>query len=143
MTWHHLHLPFTLQSCHIGEEDEGGEQEGEEPSFEVRQTEMVWGDQGRGHRGSQRRSSSPRSDHTRTSHSAHPPPHTPCYNISFFFLISSCLFSLPHLHQLFTSCYGGLTCACLCWTQQSDQYSGLFLFFFAKLHDLSAERWCD
>lgn len=31
------------QSCHIGEEDEGGEQEGEEPSFEVRQTEMVWG----------------------------------------------------------------------------------------------------
>lgn len=36
-----------LQSCHIGEEDEGGEQEGEEPSFEVRQTEMVWGTRGR------------------------------------------------------------------------------------------------
>ncbi|CAG5999078.1 unnamed protein product [Menidia menidia] len=31
---------FDSQSCHIGEEDEGGEQEGEEPSFEVRQTEM-------------------------------------------------------------------------------------------------------
>ncbi|MEQ2174508.1 hypothetical protein GOODEAATRI_008688, partial [Goodea atripinnis] len=40
-----------LSSCHIGEEDEGGELEGEEPSFEVRQTEMVWGDQGRGDRG--------------------------------------------------------------------------------------------
>lgn len=64
---------YSLQSCHIGEEDEGGEQEGEEPSFEVRQTEMVWGDQGKGTQGSQQRSSSPRNDHTRT-HTGTPPP---------------------------------------------------------------------
>lgn len=50
----------SLQSCHLGEDDEGGEQDGEEPSFEVRQTEMVWGDQGKGWQGRQWRSSSPR-----------------------------------------------------------------------------------
>lgn len=40
-----------MQSCHIGEEDEGGEQNGEEPAFEVRQTEMVWGEPGDGDTG--------------------------------------------------------------------------------------------
>lgn len=39
---------LSVQSCHIGEEDEGGEEGGEEPSFEVRQTEMVWGGLGLG-----------------------------------------------------------------------------------------------
>lgn len=39
---------LSAQSCHIGEEDEGGEEGGEEPSFEVRQTEMVWGGLGLG-----------------------------------------------------------------------------------------------
>lgn len=67
-------LLFFHQSCHIGEEDEGGDQEGEEPSFEVRQTEMVWGDQGRGHRGvGEDAAPRPPSDHTVTSHPAHPP----------------------------------------------------------------------
>ncbi|XP_019717005.1 ryanodine receptor 1b isoform X5 [Hippocampus comes] len=39
----HLYMSYAdimAKSCHIGEDDEGGEQEGEEPSFEVRQTEM-------------------------------------------------------------------------------------------------------
>lgn len=40
-----------MQSCHIGEEDEGGEQNGEEPAFEVRQTEMVWAEPGDGDTG--------------------------------------------------------------------------------------------
>lgn len=39
---------LSLQSCHIGEEDEGGEEGGEEPAFEVRQAEMVWGGLGLG-----------------------------------------------------------------------------------------------
>ncbi len=39
---------LSAQSCHIGEEDEGGEEGGEEPSFEVQQTEMVWGGLGLG-----------------------------------------------------------------------------------------------
>jgi len=103
-----------LQSCHIGEEDEGGEQEGEEPSFEVRQTEMVWGDQGRGDRGVSGEATPPAlSDHTMTSHSAHP-PHLTLATAYLFFLFSSGL-SLVHLHHLSTSCSDGLTCACLCW----------------------------
>lgn len=41
-----------LQSCHLCDEDEGGEEveQGaeDEMSFEVRQTELVWGGQGQG-----------------------------------------------------------------------------------------------
>lgn len=131
LTWRHLHLPFTLQSCHIGEEDEGGEQEGEEPSFEVRQTEMVWGDQGRGHRGSQRRSNSPRSDHTRTSHSAHPPTHILSQHFFFFWSLSvfshfltytSCL--LPAMVDWPVHAFAGL-----CSTVKSILRT-LFAFFF-------------
>nr|XP_055030657.1 ryanodine receptor 1b isoform X5 [Misgurnus anguillicaudatus] len=39
----HLYMSYAdimAKSCHIGEEDEGGEEEGEELTFEVRQTEM-------------------------------------------------------------------------------------------------------
>lgn len=36
------------QSCHLCEEDEGGEEVGDEAAFEVRQTEMVWGGLGLG-----------------------------------------------------------------------------------------------
>lgn len=103
-------LSILHQSCHIGEEDEGGEQEGEEPSFEVRQTEMVWGDQGRGDRGVSREATPHAlSDHTVTSHSAHT-PHHPTLATAYLFPSSSR--SLTRVY----SCSGGLTCACLCWT---------------------------
>lgn len=115
---------ISLQSCHIGEEDEGGEQEGEEPSFEVRQTEMVWGDQGKGHRGVSGEAT-PHAVTTPGHHTRHTPP-PPCYNISFF--ISPCLFSLPHSNQLFISCYGGLTCACLCWLSSRINVTDSFCF---------------
>ncbi|KAG9351878.1 hypothetical protein JZ751_023129 [Albula glossodonta] len=49
---HFSRTALTEKSCHIGEEDEGGEEEveggKEEMSFEVRQTEMVWGGRGLG-----------------------------------------------------------------------------------------------
>lgn len=52
--WHVSVCVCLSQSCHIGEEDEGGEEvEGgeDEMSFEVRQTELVWGGRGLGNRG--------------------------------------------------------------------------------------------
>ncbi len=76
------------------------------------------GGPGEGTQGSQRRSNSPRSAHTRTSHSAHPPTAPVLQHFSFF---SSCLFSLLHSHHVSISCYGGLTCACLCWTLPTTQ----------------------
>ncbi|KAK5929890.1 hypothetical protein CgunFtcFv8_011083 [Champsocephalus gunnari] len=50
----HLYMSYAdimAKSCHIGEEDEGGDQEGEEPAFEVQQTELVWGGPGEGRQG--------------------------------------------------------------------------------------------
>lgn len=63
-------------------------------------------------------------------HTLHiPPPHTHLVTTFLFFLISFYLFSLPHLHQLFTSCYGGLTCACLCWLNSQTNITDSFWFF--------------
>lgn len=138
----HRHSVCCFQSCHIGEEDEGGEQEGEEPSFEVRQTEMVWGDQGKGGRGvSGEAAPYALSDYTMTSHSAHPPHPTLA---TFLFFFSFCL-PFVNSHHVSISCCGGLTCACLSWTLHTsrDQYSErmffLFCFVFSKLHDSSVE----
>lgn len=95
----HRYSVCCLQSCHIGEEDEGGEQEGEEPSFEVRQTEMVWGDQGKGGRGvSGEAAPHALSDYTMTSHSAHPPHPTLA---TFLFFSLSVFLSLTHTTCLF------------------------------------------
>lgn len=114
--------PFiSVQSCHIGEEDEGGEQNGEEPSFEVRQTEMVWGGtrgwgHGAGGVGGDRSRPSPThaANHTRTWHSPPPPHHHRQQHSAHF---------LPTRASFPAGC--GLTCACLCWTRQSDQCHGL------------------
>lgn len=52
-------FPSFLQSCHIGEEEEGGEEMVEnaedEMSFEVRQSELVMGGQGLGTRNTEER----------------------------------------------------------------------------------------
>lgn len=77
-------------------------------------------------------------------HTLHIPPHThtPCHNISFF----SDLFLSFLTSSLTPVVYFLLWWTDLCMpllAQQSDQYYGLFLVFFAKLHDLSAERWSN
>lgn len=130
---------ISLQSCHIGEEDEGGEQEGEEPSFEVRQTEMVWGDQGKGHRGVSGEAT-PHAVTTPGHHTRHTPP--PCYNISFlslpvfshFLTQTSCLF--PAMVDWPVHAFAGLR------STVGSMLRTLFVLF-ATLHDLSAERWCS
>lgn len=126
---------ISLQSCHIGEEDEGGEQEGEEPSFEVRQTEMVWGTRGRDTGESAEKQLPMQWPH----HDITPgtPPHP---NISLF--ISSCPIATS-----FTPLFNFL----LWWTDLCmpllDSKGGSMLqtvfVLFAKLHDLGAERWCS
>lgn len=133
----------SLQSCHIGEEDEGGEQEGEEPSFEVRQTEMVWGDQGKGDRGlSGEATPHALSDHTMTSHSAHPPT-PPTLATTFLFFLFLSLLSFTHTTCLFRAmvdwpvhAFAGL-CPPV-GTMLRTQF-----VLFPQLHDLSAERWCS
>lgn len=77
---------ISLQSCHIGEDDEGGDQEGEEPSFEVRQTEMVWGDQGRGDRGVSGEAT-PQAV-TPRHHTRHSPPPQLFFSLPVFFSCS-------------------------------------------------------
>lgn len=66
---------------------------------------------------------------------------TPHPTLLLFF--SSSLF-FTHT-TLSTSCYGGLTCACLCWTSSPPvgSMSRTQFVSVAKLHDLSAERWCS
>lgn len=111
------------QSCHIGEEDEGGEQNGEEPSFEVRQTEMVWGEPGDGTRGELAKIAAaappprrePHKDTTLGTPPRPSPPPTTLLSLTFCQVVP----------VVYSSCSGGLTCACLCWTQQSDQCNGL------------------
>lgn len=130
--WYYLVLSpwlgvFSLQSCHIGEEDEGGEQEGEEPSFEVRQTEMVWGDQGKGHRGVSGEAT-PHAVTTPGHHTRHTPPHPHTLLQHFFFYLSL---------SFLTSSLKPVVYFLLWWTdlcmpllaQQSDQCYGLFLFY--------------
>ncbi len=74
---------LSAQSCHIGEEDEGGEEGGEEPSFEVQQTEMVWGGPGAGAMGVSGASSySYSSCHALSEHvQNHCTPHTRCLSL--------------------------------------------------------------
>ena len=127
------------QSCHIGEEDEGGEQEGEEPSFEVRQTEMVWGDQGMGDRGV----SGEATPHQWPHHDitlAHPP-----LQPQRFSPYSLPVVSLVHSHHLsiFLLWWTDLCMPLLDSGLQSDRRCRLNLFYFPKLHDLSAERRCS
>lgn len=76
------------------------------------------GTRGRGHRGVSGEAA-PHAVITPGHHTQHTPPTHLCYNISLFF--SSCLFSLLHSHHLSISCYGGLTCACLCWTLSTSR----------------------
>lgn len=73
------------------------------------------GGPGEGRQGTQRRSNSPRTEWPHHDITLGTPPHTThsCNNISLFSLP---VFTLVHSHHLSISCYGGLTCACLCWT---------------------------
>lgn len=73
------------------------------------------GGPGGGRQGSQRRSNSPQVT-TLHHHTRHTPPPDPAF---LFFLFLS-FFSFTHTTCLI-SCYGGLTCACLCWTLPTSQ----------------------
>lgn len=73
------------------------------------------GGPGEGRQGRQRRGNSP--PVTTPRHHTRTPPHN--HNVSLFILFLSFL-SFTHTTCLF-SCYGGLTCACLCWTLASSR----------------------
>lgn len=113
---------ISLQSCHMCEENEGGNQEGDEPSFEVRQTEMVWGGPGEGRRGESAKKQLP--THWVTTPRQHTRHYPPPQIFSFF-----PIFSLDHSHHLSISCCGGLTCACLCWTLLTTWFNVVDLTF--------------
>lgn len=83
------------------------------------------GGPGGGRQGSQRRSNSPRTEwpHHIITLGTPPDPSHLCYNISHFFPLPGV--SLIHSHHLCISCYGGLTCACLCWTRTTSRLDSI------------------
>lgn len=134
-----MYCVVSLQSCHIGEEDEGGEEEGEEPAFEVRQTEMVWGDQGKGTRGvSGAGTPQSLSDHTKPPHPAHSPPlpHAPSLPVSFSPSLTP-LVSFPAMVDWLVHSF--------CWTLPCSLINVAVLICVSPRNcmTLSAERWCD
>ena len=126
---------LSLQSCHIGEEDEGECEEGEEPAFEVRQTEMVWGEPGAGDGGAERPRPPPavREHNQRTQDT---PPSTADTNpTSIYFPLSlsffHCLTPLSLYHHVSLSLFLSLSLV-LCFSLPFS----LYLYF-----TLSLSRW--
>lgn len=79
------------------------------------------GGPGEGRQGSQRRSNSLRTEWPHSTIPLGTPPHPTL--VTTFLFSSLPGFSLVHSHHLSISCYGGLTCACLCWTLPTSHLS--------------------